>query len=149
MPVWPRRVPTASCLPGALACESSRSRREVARSQTMVASAQIDAMPVVGDPKQFDRRSGTLLERLVFNHRILFIVVCGVATALLAFQLTKLVINANFDKVIPHNHPYIKNYFDSRDKLGGVGNAVRVVVETTSGDIFDPKFLEITRKINQ
>ena len=56
----------------------------------MVVSAQIDAMPVVGDPKQFDPRSGTWLERLVFNHRILFIVVCGVATVLLGFQLTKI-----------------------------------------------------------
>jgi hypothetical protein len=112
-------------------------------------SAQMDAMPVVTGPKQFDKRSGTWLERLVFNHRILFIVVCGVATVLLALQLTKLVINANFDKVIPHNHPYITNYFENRDKLGGVGNAVRVVVEATNGDIFDPKFLEITRQINQ
>jgi predicted RND superfamily exporter protein len=112
-------------------------------------STQIDAMPVVRDPLQFDQSSGSWLERLVFNHRVIFILFCTVVTGLLGMQLTGLRINANFDKVIPHNHPYIKNYLENRDKLGGVGNAVRVVVENRKGDIFDPDFLEATRKINQ
>lgn len=115
----------------------------------MDVNQDIDLMPVVSDPSHFDKRSGNWLERLVFNHRIFFILICIVVTGLLGFQLTKLSVNANFDKVIPQNHPYIKNYFESRDKLGGVGNAVRVVVENTKGDIFDPHFLEVTRKINE
>jgi predicted RND superfamily exporter protein len=112
-------------------------------------SEQVEAMPAIGDVRQFDRRSGNALERLVFNNRVLFILLCVVATVLLGYQISKLVVNANFDKVIPHNHPYIKNYFDNRDKLGGVGNAVRVVVENPNGEIFDPKFLEITQQINK
>ncbi|MFZ2949894.1 MAG: MMPL family transporter [Desulfuromonadaceae bacterium] len=110
---------------------------------------QVDAMPVVADPRDFDQRSGNLLERVVFNHRHWFIVICAVITVLLAFQLTKLVVNASFDKMIPQNHPYIKNYFENRKDLTAAGNNIRVVVENTQGDIFNTEFLETTRQINE
>ncbi|MFA7270060.1 MAG: MMPL family transporter [Sterolibacterium sp.] len=109
---------------------------------------QIDGMPVIRNPAEFNQHSGNLLERLIFNNRLLFIVICAVVTAALGFQLTKLVVNANFDKVIPQHHPFIKNYFENRDRIAGLGNSVHVVVENTKGDIFDPVFLETTRKIN-
>jgi len=108
-----------------------------------------EAMPVIADIAHFDRRSGNSVERLVFNNRVVFILACAVLTVFLGLQLTRLVVNANFDKVIPHNHAYIKNYFDNRDKLGGIGNSLRVVVSNPSGDIFDPAFLQTTRKINE
>ncbi|MDQ6770901.1 MAG: MMPL family transporter [Gemmatimonadota bacterium] len=106
-------------------------------------------MPVVRHPRDFDRHSGSVLERIVFNYRPIFIGICAILTLLLGFQATKLVINAGFDKIIPQDHPYIKNYFANRDKLGGLGNVVRVVVENVDGDIFDPKFLEATKQINE
>lgn len=112
-------------------------------------STQSVDMPVVRDPRAFDKRSGNALERIVFNYRPIFIAICAILTLLLGFQATKLVINAGFDKIIPQDHPYIKNYFANRDKLGGLGNVVRVVVENSDGDIFDPKFLEATKQINE
>ena len=38
-------------------------------------TTEINAMQVIGNPTEFDRRSGNLLERLVFNNRLLFIVI--------------------------------------------------------------------------
>ncbi len=36
-------------------------------------------MPVIRDPKDFDRRSGNLLERVIFNNRVLVLLACLVA----------------------------------------------------------------------
>lgn len=112
------------------------------------ANVAADEMPVIGNVADFDKRSGNLLERLVFNHRILFMVLCLIVTAGLAWQIRHISINANFDKVIPTSHPYIQNYFANRDNLASLGNTVRLVVENPEGDIYDPDFLAITRKIN-
>ena len=43
------------------------------------------AMPVIRDLAEFDPRSGSVLERLVFNHRFAMIAVCAVITAVLAW----------------------------------------------------------------
>ncbi|MBA1204822.1 MMPL family transporter [Pseudomonas capeferrum] len=99
--------------------------------------------------QSFDKRSGNLMERALFNHRLLFILICLAVTVLLAMQASRLVVNAGFDKVIPQNHPYVQNYFENKDKLAGLGNSVRVVVENTQGSIFEPGFLDATFKINQ
>jgi predicted RND superfamily exporter protein len=114
----------------------------------VMGSSNLDNMPVVRDPRDFDRQTGNILERLVFNNRLLFIFLCVLLTGFFGYQSSKLVVNAAFDKVIPQHHPYIKNYFENRDKLGALGNSVRVVVENKSGDMFDKKFIETTRKIN-
>ena len=110
---------------------------------------QIGGMPVMRDRKDFDDRSGNVLERLVFNHRFWFIATCMMITAVLGLQASELSVNTGFDKMIPQNHPYIQNYFENRGKLGGLGNIVRVVIENKQGDVFDPAFLEITRQINE
>ena len=106
-------------------------------------------MPVISDPAEFDRYSGNTLERLVFNHARLFLMACLVLTVFFAIRMTHLAVNAGFDKMIPQSHVYIQNYFDSREKLGELGNIVRVVVENPRGDIYDREFLEQTRRINE
>ncbi len=109
---------------------------------------KIDKMPVVRDLKDFDQNSGNLLERLVFNHRFPFMIVCALITLVLSFQATKLVFNASFEKMIPQNHPYIKNYLKYKSELRGLGNSIRVVVENPKGDIFDPEYLEVLKQVN-
>jgi hypothetical protein len=113
-----------------------------------VGAERIDTMPVIKDRKDFDERSGNRLERLIFNYRLWIVLACVVVTGLLGFQLTKLVVNASFDKMIPQNHPYIKNYLDNQNELRSLGNSLRIVVENPNGDIFDPKYLEALRDIN-
>src|SRR5262245_1053915 len=105
-------------------------------------------MVAIRDLKDFNRNSGSRFERLIFNHRLLVIVACVLATLLLGWQATKLQLNAAFEKTIPQRHPYIKNFLDNRGELRGLGNAVRVVVENRSGDIFDPAYLQTLKQIN-
>src|SRR6516165_10549904 len=112
-------------------------------------SDDLDQMPVVRKLGDFDTRSGNLLERLVFNNRLAMVVVCAIVTVLLGYvAATRLVLNASFEKMIPQDQAYIKNYLTYQKDLRGLGNAVRVVVENTDGDIFDPQYLETLKQIN-
>ena len=74
----------------------------------------------------FDPRSGHLLERAVFNHRLAVMLACAVVTVLLAvLAATKLGLSASFEKMIPRSHPYIQNYLDNRVEPGGGSEARR------------------------
>ncbi|MFJ4433418.1 RND family transporter [Pseudomonas sp. NPDC089395] len=107
-----------------------------------------EKLRVISDVNAFDPKSGSLLERLIFNNRLLVVLLCGLITLLLGWDATRLTLNAAFEKTIAHNQPYIRNFLDNRDELKGLGNAVRVVVENRSGDIFDPAYLQALKQIN-
>jgi predicted RND superfamily exporter protein len=100
-------------------------------------------------PLRFDRASGSLVERLLFNHRMLVMIACALVTALLGWQASKLSINASFEKTIPANHPYIKNYLSYQAELTGLGNAVRIAVDNPRGGIYDRAYLETLRKLSE
>jgi uncharacterized protein len=103
---------------------------------------------VVADLKDFDRNSGSLAERLLFNNRLAVVIVCLLLTVLLGAQATKLRLNAGFEKMVPTEHPFIVNYFANRSELAGLGNTLYVAVESTKGQIFDAAYLETLRKLN-
>src|SRR5438270_7976418 len=98
-------------------------------------------MPVVRELKDFDRQSGNRLERFIFNQRIVVVLLCAIVTLILGLQAGKLSLNASFEKTMPREHPYSRNYLDNRQDLRGLGNSLRVVVENAGGDIFDPGYL--------
>ncbi|MDE2369292.1 MAG: MMPL family transporter [Burkholderiales bacterium] len=110
--------------------------------------------PTVNDSPQetlegFDRNSGSWLERAVFNHRLGVLVACAIVTVLLALTaISRLALSASFEKMIPQSHPYIRNFIEHRADLRGLGNSLRIVVENRSGDIYDPKYLETLKGIN-
>jgi len=107
------------------------------------------AMPAIRDLGSFDRRSGNLLERLVFNNRAVMVAVCAIVTLVLGYAAaTRLVLNASFEKMIPQSQPYIKNYLTHQKELRGLGNAVRVVVENVDGDIFDPRYVDAVKQVS-
>jgi uncharacterized protein len=109
---------------------------------------KLQAMEVVSDPKAFDNSSGNILERLIFNNRLLLIAGCVILTVFFAFQLRGLVVSASFDKMLPHGQAYIKNYLENRNQLRGLGDSVRVVIENPKGDIFDADYLATLAKTN-
>jgi predicted RND superfamily exporter protein len=110
---------------------------------------ELDTMPVIRELKGFDARSGNRLERLIFNNRLWVVLTCLLVTVALSFfAVSRLTLNASFEKMIPHNQPFIKNYLDNRQALRGLGNAVRVVVESSDGDIFDQHYLDALKEIS-
>ncbi|WP_087502275.1 RND family transporter [Pseudomonas sp. SID14000] len=114
-----------------------------------MAATRQDTLPVIRNLDDFDPHSGNGMERLVFNHRLPFLLCMLLATLVLGYMaLTRLELRPSFDKMLPQSHPYIQNYLENRPSLRGLGNAVRVVVENTQGDIFDPDYLQTLRHIN-
>ncbi|HSI57208.1 MAG TPA: MMPL family transporter, partial [Ideonella sp.] len=96
----------------------------------------------------FDRRSGSLVERALFNHRPLVMLLCLLLTLFLGSQALKLRLNASFDKMMPASHPYVANFLANKQDLSGLENIVRIAVAPRRGTIFDKQYLETLAKIN-
>ncbi|GAB7549479.1 efflux RND transporter permease subunit [Cupriavidus sp. 8B] len=96
----------------------------------------------------FNPRSGSLIERALFNHRLIVVIVCAILTALLGWQATKLHLNASFEKTIPSHHRYIQNYLRYQNELSGLGNSVRIAVENPKGTIYDANYLRALRGLS-
>ena len=63
---------------------------------------------VVADRALFDERSGNALERIIFNHRLAILVIFAIVSVFLGWKSTQLTVNANFERMIPSSHAYIK-----------------------------------------
>lgn len=96
----------------------------------------------------FDPRSGSVIERALFNHRQLILLFCAVLTVVLGWSASNLRLNASFEKIIPRSHPYIQNFLAHRQELGGLGNAVRIAVATTGESIYDPNYLKVLQQLS-
>jgi hypothetical protein len=96
----------------------------------------------------FDPRSGSVIERALFNHRQLILLFCAVLTVVLGWSASNLRVNASFEKIIPRSHPYIQNFLAHRQELGGLGNAVRIAVATTGESIYDPNYLKVLQQLS-
>ncbi|TLX51571.1 RND transporter [Pseudoalteromonas ruthenica] len=80
-----------------------------------------------------------LLERSLFRHRMWVILGFIIATVALAWQATKLQLDASFNKNIPLNHQYMKVYTKHEKQFGGA-NGILISVCDARGDIFNPEF---------
>ena len=115
----------------------------------MHVTTDTDQQPLPGGLDEFDPQTGSRLERLVFNNRRTVIVLCALITLVLGFlAATRLTLNASFERMLPVSHPYIQNYLENRNDLRSLGNSLRIVVENPGGDIYDAKYQEALRKIN-
>lgn len=97
-----------------------------------------------------DHRGGgfeALCENGLFRNRPLVIAILVAITAWLAWQASGIRPDASFEKMVPTSHPFIENYLDHREDLSALGNTVRIIVETTEGDIFDAEFQEVLRQV--
>lgn len=98
--------------------------------------------------RDFDRESGTLVERLLFNNRPLILLFCLLATLYLAYQATNVQLNASFEDMIPTRQPFIVNFFKHYGELQSQGNAIRIAVQANQGSIIDAHYLEALKEIN-
>jgi predicted RND superfamily exporter protein len=92
--------------------------------------------------------SEVFAERLFFTHRKVVLLVFAVLTVWLGLQAAKVKPDASFEKMIPTGHPFIANYLADRDDLKGLGNVIRIAVETREGDIFQRDFLDTLKQIS-
>jgi predicted RND superfamily exporter protein len=88
-----------------------------------------------------------LIERLVFNYRKLIILMGIALTLFFGYHATQLQPAPSFEKMIPMEHEYIKNYLSHQEDVPS-GNIIQISVEATQGDIFTPEYLESLRQIS-
>ena len=96
----------------------------------------------------FDRRSGNLVERVLFNNRLIIVGLCLVITVFFGLQARHLTLNAAYDQMIPNGHPFITNFMEHRNELAGMGNALRIAVAVEEGTIFDATYLDTLKRLN-
>jgi len=96
----------------------------------------------------FDPSSGSSVERMVFNHRWLVLLLCALITLAMGWQLGRLQLNASFEKTIPAHHPYVLNFLRHQNDLMGLGNAVRIAVASRKGTIYDAQYLDTLRRLS-
>jgi predicted RND superfamily exporter protein len=96
----------------------------------------------------FDPRSGSVLERALFNHRLWVLLLCLATTLVLGWQSSRVELNASFEKMIPTHHPYIANYLEHQQELSGLGNALRIAVVNKRGEIYDADYLKTLQALS-
>src|SRR5512133_4203469 len=88
------------------------------------------------------------LERFIFGHRRLILAAAAVATvALGTVGATRYVVNADFEQMIPTDHPFVRTWRENADALRGLGNSLHVAVESTGGTIYEAEHLDVLRRI--
>ncbi len=114
----------------------------------MSVHANAPQQPIVERLEDFDTRSGSLVERVLFNNRQLVVFLCLVITLFLGWQATRIQLNASYEKMIPTNHEFVVNYLANKGDLSTLGNAIRIAVESTDGSIFNKEYMETLRQMN-
>jgi predicted RND superfamily exporter protein len=88
------------------------------------------------------------MERLVFNHRPIWLVVIGILTVYFAFEMTRIKIDAKFEKMLPMQHEYLQNMFSRLGDLTQKGLSFKIAIENTQGDIFDKEYLQVVQEVH-
>ncbi len=83
----------------------------------------------------------TLVSKIFFSKRTLWISLFAVFTVIMAYFVTQLRVDASFEKNIPLKHEYMQTYIEYQEQFGGA-NRVLVALEDKSGDIFNATFFE-------
>ncbi|MBV2135122.1 MMPL family transporter [Pseudomonas sp. MAP12] len=99
-------------------------------------------------PGDLDPRSGSIVERSIFNNRLIVVLLCTLFTLFFASQLRHLQLSASFEKMIPQGHPYIQNFTANQKDLLGLGNAVRIAVANPKGSIYDARYMDTLRELS-
>lgn len=92
--------------------------------------------------------SESFVEKIIFGKKLWVILAFLLITVYLVSQAVKVRPDASFEKMVPVKHPYIASYLERKDELTGLGNAVRIAVETAEGDIFSEEYMQTLREIS-
>src|SRR5579863_243388 len=87
------------------------------------------------------------LERLIFGHRTLILVMFTLGTVLLAtLAVSGLRIDTSFNKTLPVQHEYMRTYLDPKLVEFQGADRVLVAVMARDGNMFTPEFFAALRK---
>jgi len=103
---------------------------------------------VVNKIEHFFLEAESTIENIIFGKRAWVILAFLLITVFLVSQAIKVRPDASFEKMVPIKHPYIAAYLERKDELTGLGNSVRISVETTEGDIFSEEYMQKLREIS-
>ena len=92
------------------------------------------------------KKKPSVIENLIFGFRLPIIVVFLALTAFFAYEAAHVKLSTDLKKMVPLHHEYIQNLFKHKDELS-LGNDIRIVVETTQGDIFNKEFMDVLHKV--
>ncbi|MCE9523537.1 MAG: MMPL family transporter [Alphaproteobacteria bacterium] len=87
-------------------------------------------------------------ERLIFDARAIILSLLLLLTAVSMWLALSLKFDANLEKQLPADQPYIHTVLDYKDKIAGL-NSVQIVVEARNGDIWTPAFLKTLYDVTQ
>jgi predicted RND superfamily exporter protein len=104
--------------------------------------------PVISSIDDFDRGSGSIVERILFNNRPIILVICAALTIFFAFMAVRAKLNADYDQMIPTHQPFIVNYLNHYNVLHSQGNAIRIAVEANQGTIINAHYLAVLQKLS-
>ena len=90
----------------------------------------------------------SLIERIVFANRPLLLMFFTLVTVFFCYHMLKLQPVASFERMIPIYHDYIRNAFKHADQLKNLSNSIRIVIETSEGDIFTKEYMETLKDIH-
>jgi len=105
-------------------------------------------MTVHADINDFDKNSGSFFERILFNNRFVFLLICLAITVVLGIQALNVRVAADYNETIPTHQPFISNYLRHYDELQSEANAVQIAVTANQGTIIDPHYLNVLQHIN-
>ena len=91
-------------------------------------------------------RISDFMADVLLKHRLLFLVIGLLVTAVLGYQGLNQQLSPGFDKAIPLSHPYMKTFTEYRNEFGGA-NRVTIFVENEKGDMFTPEFFTTLEEI--
>lgn len=100
-------------------------------------------------PPAVSRQPGFVhwVEAILFRARIVLLVAFALISVVLGYYALQLRPDASFEKMIPTTHPYIENYLKYENDLRASSNAIRIIVASRDGEIFDADYLETLRQI--
>ncbi len=88
------------------------------------------------------------MEKLIFNRRPMWLVIISVLTLYFGFEMTRIKIDARFEKMLPMQHEYLQKMFSRLDDLTQKGLSFKIAIENTQGDIFEKEYLQVVQNVH-
>src|SRR3954465_2677607 len=101
---------------------------------------------MAGTTARAESRTALALEKLIFGHRLVIVVVFSLLTLLLAtVAIRGLRIDASFTKQLPLKHEYMQTFVKHQAEFGGA-NRVLIALVARDGNMFTPGFFDALKK---